>query len=124
MPKTQFYTATSIDGFIADEYNSLDWLFEADSGGNERFGPFFEGVDGRILSEDVVADLGVGHGAAHLRGRAGDGVGTQIDHGHREDSANGAAGPGRQAVEIATIVGPLSCTVTLPFSASCRCSIR
>jgi dihydrofolate reductase len=42
--RTQYYTATSIDGFIADEYNSLDWLFEADSGGNERFGPFFEGV--------------------------------------------------------------------------------
>jgi dihydrofolate reductase len=42
--RTQYYTATSIDGFIADEHNSLDWLFEADSGGNERFGAFFEGV--------------------------------------------------------------------------------
>jgi dihydrofolate reductase len=29
MPKTQYYTATSIDGFIADADNSLDWLFEA-----------------------------------------------------------------------------------------------
>jgi dihydrofolate reductase len=42
--RTQYYTATSIDGFIADEHNSLDWLFEADSGGSERFRPFFEGV--------------------------------------------------------------------------------
>jgi dihydrofolate reductase len=42
--RTQYYSATSIDGFIADEHNSLDWLFEADSGGNERFGAFFEGV--------------------------------------------------------------------------------
>jgi dihydrofolate reductase len=42
--RTQYYTATSIDGFIADEHNSLDWLFEADSGGNERFGAFFERV--------------------------------------------------------------------------------
>jgi len=29
MTKTQYYTATSIDGFIADENNSLDWLFAA-----------------------------------------------------------------------------------------------
>ena len=27
MGVTVFYTATSIDGFIADEHGSLDWLF-------------------------------------------------------------------------------------------------
>jgi len=44
--KTQYYTATSIDGFIADENNSLDWLFEVgegqDSGG--RYTEFFSQI--------------------------------------------------------------------------------
>ena len=47
MPKTQFYTATSIDGFIADEHNSLDWLFEADKdseAGSNPFADFFADV--------------------------------------------------------------------------------
>lgn len=28
MAKTQYYTATTVDGFIADEQSSLSWLFE------------------------------------------------------------------------------------------------
>src|SRR5262245_46096191 len=28
--RTQYYTATTLDGFIADEHDSLDWLFEVD----------------------------------------------------------------------------------------------
>jgi dihydrofolate reductase len=46
MSKTQYYTATSIDGFIADEHNSLEWLFQVDSGHQkvDRFGEFFAGV--------------------------------------------------------------------------------
>jgi dihydrofolate reductase len=46
MAKTQYYTATSIDGFIADSDNSLGWLFEAggEDGGNDRFRPFFAQV--------------------------------------------------------------------------------
>jgi dihydrofolate reductase len=59
MTKTQYFTATSIDGFIADEHNSLDWLFEVGAkdqkaeasdkadetdSNEERFGAFFAGV--------------------------------------------------------------------------------
>jgi dihydrofolate reductase len=45
VPKTQFYTATTIDGFIADEHNSLDWLFAADSDpGSNPFAAFFAEV--------------------------------------------------------------------------------
>ncbi|MBG0565334.1 dihydrofolate reductase family protein [Actinoplanes aureus] len=42
--KTQYYSATTIDGFIADENNSLDWLFEVDQGGVDPFTGFFTGV--------------------------------------------------------------------------------
>ncbi|MEU4559151.1 dihydrofolate reductase family protein [Actinoplanes sp. NPDC023936] len=42
--KTQYYTATTIDGFIADEHNSLDWLFEVDQGGENPFAEFFAGI--------------------------------------------------------------------------------
>jgi dihydrofolate reductase len=44
--KTQYYTATTLDGFIADEHNSLDWLFEVDrdQGGEHSFAGFFADV--------------------------------------------------------------------------------
>jgi dihydrofolate reductase len=45
--KTQYYTATTLDGYIADENNSLDWLFEVDretEGGEHSFAAFFAGV--------------------------------------------------------------------------------
>lgn len=46
MAKTQFYTATSIDGFIADADNSLDWLFAVgeESGAENPFATFFADV--------------------------------------------------------------------------------
>ncbi len=44
--RTQYYTATSIDGFIADPDNSLDWLLQVgtSSGKEERFSRFFADV--------------------------------------------------------------------------------
>jgi dihydrofolate reductase len=44
--KTQYYTATSIDGFTADRDNSLEWLFQAgqNAAKDDRFSGFFASV--------------------------------------------------------------------------------
>jgi dihydrofolate reductase len=46
MTKTQYYTATSLDGFIADPDNSLDWLFKWRSaeGGPVDYEEFIAGI--------------------------------------------------------------------------------
>lgn len=43
MTRTQYFTATSIDGYIADQDNSLGWLTEI-TPRDDRFGPFFADV--------------------------------------------------------------------------------
>ena len=46
MSLTQYYTATSLDGFIADERHSLDWLFTRDQ---DRAGPLnYDGFYGDV----------------------------------------------------------------------------
>jgi dihydrofolate reductase len=42
--RTQYYTATTLDGFIADPDDSLDWLFEMPDAGNEDFPAFIDSV--------------------------------------------------------------------------------
>ena len=46
MSLTQYYTATTLDGFIADPDNSLDWLFtrKRDDDGPLSYGEFIAGV--------------------------------------------------------------------------------
>jgi dihydrofolate reductase len=44
---TQYYTATSLDGFIADPDNSLDWLFTRNSG-----------EDGPFNYREFIAEIG------------------------------------------------------------------
>jgi dihydrofolate reductase len=44
--RTRYYTATTLDGFIADERHSLDWLFtrDQDHGGLLNYGEFIADV--------------------------------------------------------------------------------
>lgn len=46
MTQTLFYTATTLDGFLADEHDSLDWLFtqQQDEGGALDYGAFIAGI--------------------------------------------------------------------------------
>ncbi|UUZ60596.1 hypothetical protein LP418_06990 [Nocardioides sp. B-3] len=44
--RTVFYSATTLDGFIADEHDSLDWLFvrDRDESGPLNYGDFIKDV--------------------------------------------------------------------------------
>src|SRR5918993_3862328 len=46
MPRVIFYTATTLNGFLADESDSLDWLFAAPGGegGDSSFQTFLSGI--------------------------------------------------------------------------------
>lgn len=63
MTKGVFYTATTLDGYIADEHDSLDWLFvqENDEDGPLNYDTFIKGIGaivmGRTTYEWVVAHI-------------------------------------------------------------------
>ena len=46
MTRTVYYTATTLDGFLADEHDSLDWLFvqDIDEAGPMNYGEFIAGM--------------------------------------------------------------------------------
>jgi dihydrofolate reductase len=46
---TQYSTATSIDGFIADEHNSLDWLLQFGDGSGEVYDRFIAEVGAIVM---------------------------------------------------------------------------
>jgi dihydrofolate reductase len=51
--RTRFYTAATIDGFIADPDDGLDWLMQSDSGGIDTFGPFFADVGAFVMGSST-----------------------------------------------------------------------
>ncbi len=63
MTRTVFYTATTLDGYLADEQDSLEWLFRQDSDpeGPYRYDEFIAGIGavvmGRTTYEWVRAHL-------------------------------------------------------------------
>ena len=64
MGRTRYYTATTLDGFIADPHDSLDWLFTREQ---ERDGPlsyddFFAGV-GALAMGSTTYEWVLDHGS-------------------------------------------------------------
>ena len=53
--KTLYYTATTLDGYIADENHSLEWLFEVDrsNSGDPSFASFFAGVGAMAMGANT-----------------------------------------------------------------------
>ena len=51
MTITTYYTATSLDGFIADEQHSLDWLFrqDQDEAGSLNYNEFFARIGAMVM---------------------------------------------------------------------------
>ncbi|MGH3029052.1 MAG: dihydrofolate reductase family protein [Gaiellaceae bacterium] len=73
MSLTQYYTATSLDGFIADADNSLDWLFtrQREPGGPLNYDEFIAGVGalamGSTTYEWILDHEFAGKDAAHWK---------------------------------------------------------
>jgi dihydrofolate reductase len=50
MTRVQYFTAATLDGFIADEHDSLDWLFEAPHGEDDgSWDAFIGGVGPMVM---------------------------------------------------------------------------
>lgn len=55
-----YSTATSVNGFIADEANSLDWLLEVDGAASESMASFIQGVGVQVMGASTYEWL-LGH---------------------------------------------------------------
>jgi len=66
MALTQYYTATTLDGFIADADNSLEWLFRVERGGSRDEAPdetwdAFIGAVGAMAMGSTTYEWVLGH---------------------------------------------------------------
>ena len=57
MTRSVYYTATTLDGFIADEHDSLAWLFEQqiDQGGYGGYEAFIAGIGTIVMGSTTYA---------------------------------------------------------------------
>jgi dihydrofolate reductase len=55
-----YYTATTLDGFLADEHDSLDWLFEQDidQSGPGGYDGFISGIGTLVMGATTYAWIG------------------------------------------------------------------
>ena len=60
MTRTTYYTATTLDGFIADEQDSLAWLFvqDQDANGPLNFQEFIKGVGALAMGRRTSGSCG------------------------------------------------------------------
>ncbi|NHC24892.1 dihydrofolate reductase [Nocardioides sp. IC4_145] len=65
MTRTVYYTATTLDGFLADEHDSLDWLLSQplEEGGMLDYGAFISGI-GALLMGATTYQWVLDHSAA------------------------------------------------------------
>ncbi|HET7585890.1 MAG TPA: dihydrofolate reductase family protein [Gemmatimonadaceae bacterium] len=70
MSRTQYYTAASLDGFIADPHHSLDWLMQFGEAGTDDYPDFIANV-GALAMGSATYEWVLRHvldpGAAHPR---------------------------------------------------------
>jgi dihydrofolate reductase len=60
MTRCTYYTATTLDGFIADEHDSLAWLFEQETeeGGPAGYEEFIAGVGAMVMGATTYTWIG------------------------------------------------------------------
>jgi len=61
--KTQYYTATSLDGFLADRRNSLDWLMQFGDDMTSDYPAFIANVGAIAMDMNDVEQFTVNAGA-------------------------------------------------------------